>query len=340
MKQLLKAALVLLLAVTWSGEAGAASFTNFIRQVQVPSGVVWDVPVASSGEQNSALPIDTGGARYELWTVLSSPLTNYLLDNRFVGPYAPSAEVVFKSEDPYTEIPRTRADRPFTVEIAIDGLLTNPAAPAAAKSVKLLRHGQSYGAGGTGGNLDRTQATLLTQASIDRNGKQTFTYEVSSVPAADRTKARGEERFSVFALADGTTPESQIASRYIQIWPVADGAIAGISPGQKIRMQLPKLTITLNDLYPNSRTYAQVYRGEARLGVDGTIVPGTSLVLNGSVPESRVLLLDRYDDVFTGDGRWTMELITITPFGTERLSHVTFEIDRTIDLNGTITTME
>ncbi len=339
MKSFLKATLICL-AATVCGEVAAATFTNFIRQVQIPSGVVWDVPVGSTGEQNSALAIDAGGARYELWTVLSSPMTSYLLDTRFVSPYAPSAEVVFVSEDPYTEIPRTRADRPFTVEVTLSGLLAAANAPEASKSVKFLRHVQSYGAGGTGENLDRTQATLQTQASISKNGKQTFTYQLSSVPGTDRAKVRGEERFSVFALADGSTPEAQIASRYIQIWPVADGSIGGISAGQKIRMQLPKLTITLNDLYPNSRTYAQVYRGDARLGVDGTLVPGTSLVLNGSLPESRVLLLDRYDAVFDGDGRWTMELITVTPFGTERLSHVTFEIDRTIDLNGTITTME
>lgn len=339
MRPAMKCAAILLSAL-WGGQASAATFTNFIHQIQIPSGVVWQVPVASSGEQDSALPIDTGGARFELSTVLSEPLTTYLLDTRFVGPYAPSAEVVFKSEDPYAEIPRTRADRPFTVEVTVDGLLSTPDAPEASKSVKLLRHVQSYGAGGTGENLNRTQATLLTQASLAKNGKHTFTYELTSIPAELRTKVRGEERISVFALADGVAPESQIASRYIQIWPVADASIAGISPGQKIRMQLPKLTLTLNDLYPNSRTYAQVYQGAARLGVDGTIVPGTSLVLNGSVPESRVLLLDRYDDVFNADGTWTMEILTITPFGIERLSHVTFEIDRTMEVNGTMTTME
>jgi hypothetical protein len=35
-----------------------------------------------------------------------------------------------------------------------------------------------------------------------------------------------------------------------------------------------------------------------------------------------------------------MELLTVTPFGTDRLSHVTFTLDRTIAVNGSFTTIE
>lgn len=316
------------------------TYTNFIRQVQIPSGVQWDASVAASGEATSSLPIDVGGARFELWTVLSSPLTSYLLDTRYVSAYAPTAEVTIRSEDPYPEIPRTRADRPFLVDIAVNGLLGDPSAPDAAKEVKLLHHVQSYGADGTGQKIDRIQATLLSQAMISNNGMQTLSYQLTSVPGADLSKLRGEERFSVYSLAADQSPELQIASRYIQIWPVADGSISGITKDQKIRFKAPQLTITLNDLYPESRTYVQVYPGEPELGVKGTVVPGTSLVINDSVPNDRVLMLDDYDAVFGADGRWTMELLTITPFGTDRLAHVTFEIDRFIKPEGTFTTLE
>lgn len=339
----MKSALLLSLALAGAltpGLHAQAAYTNFIRQVQIPSDVQWDASVAATGEQNSPLPIDDGGARFELWTVLSSPLTSYLLDTRYVSTYAPNAEVTITSEDPYEMIPRTRADRPFKVEITINGLLSNADAPEASKSVKLLRHVQSYGENGTGENLDRSQAALLSQALLTKNGKQTLAYSLSSVPGADRTKIRGEERFSVFALADSLSPESQIASRYVQIWPVADGSIAGITPGQKIRMQVPKLTLTLNDLYPQSTTYAQVYRGAEKLGTRGIVVPGSSLTLNESASMDRVLLVEDYDPVFDGDGLWTMELLTETPFGIDRLAHVTFEIDRTIQVNGTLTTIE
>ena len=324
-----------------SGLNAAGTYTNFIRQVQMPTGVQWDASVAASGERISALPIDLGGARFELWSVLSSPLTSYLLDTRYVSSYAPVAEVVIRSEDPYAEVPRTRADRPFRVEVTINGLLSGPTDPEASKAVKLLRHVQSYGVGGTGDNIDRTQATLLSQAQLSKNGTQPLSYTLTSVPSADRAKACGEERFSIFSLAESTTsPELQIASKYIQIWPVADGAISGIAQNQKFRMKLPDVTLTYNDLYPGSHTYAQVYRGEPRLGASGTMVIGSSRLNTGKVPMSRVVPLEDYDTAVDSDGRWTMELLTVTPFGIDRLAYVSFEIDRAINLNGAFTTIE
>jgi hypothetical protein len=315
-------------------------YTNFIRQVQVPSGVQWDASVLASGEQLSPLAIDTTGARFELWTVNSTSLTSYLLDTRYVGAYVPVVTVLIRSEDPYAIIPRTRADRPFYVDLTVSGLLSGAADPAPSKSVKLLRHVQSYGVDGTGVGIDRSQATLLTQASISSNGKQTLTYALTSVPGAVRTQVRGEERFSVFSLADYQVSESQIASQFIQIWPVANGAIGGITMGQIIGFSTPQLTFTLNDLYPDSTTYAQVYKGEAQLGVTGTVLPGSSLVVMASVPQSRVLSVSGYDSVFDTNGRWTMELLTVTPFGIDRLAYVSFDVDRTISVNGFITTSE
>jgi hypothetical protein len=320
--------------------AQTVTFTNFIRQVQMPSGVQWDATVAAVGSQLSSLAIDPGGARFELWTVKSTPLTSYLLDTKYVGTYVPQASVVIHSEDPYPAIPRTRADRPFSVDVTISGLLSGATDPDASKSVKLLRHVQSYGVGGTGVTLDRTQATLLSQASISTNAMQTLSYTVNSVPGADRTKVRGEERFTVFSLADYQAPESQLASQFIQIWPVADGSIAGLTQGMLIRFTVPQLTLTFNDLNPNSTTYAQVYKGDPQLGVTGMIVPGSALVISDSVPQNRVLTVKGYDAVFDDDGRWTMELLTITPFGIDRLAYVSFNIERIIKMNSAFSTVE
>ena len=132
----------------------------------------------------------------------------------------------------------------------------------------------------------------------------------------------------------------QIASKTIQIWPVADGSISGISEGQVLRMHMPALTVTLNDLYPESTTYVQAYKGKPSLGNSGRIVPGSSLVLRQSVPEDRILTLEDYGATFDTDGEWTMEWLTATPFGIDRLAYVTFTIDRTITVNGTVTTYE
>jgi len=340
MKSLLFGMLSAGLFCATSAWSQTATYTNFIRQVQYPSEVVYDASVNSSGQRLSQLAIDPGGARFELWTVSSVGPTSYLLDSNYVGTYIPVATVAVRSEDNTSAIPRTRADRPFYVDLTVGGLLSGASDPEPSKSVKFLRHVQSYGVGGTGIGIDRTQATLLTQTSITTNGTQNLTFLINSVPGADRSKVRGEERFSVFSLEDYQAPESQIASKYIQIWPVADGSITGIASNQLVRYSLPQLTVTLNDLYPFSTTYVQAYKGNAALGTTGTTVPGSALVVNDSVPQSRVLTVTGYDSVFTSDGRWTLELVTKTPFGIDRLAFVSFDLDRTMKVNGSVVTIE
>lgn len=338
--RLLFAALSLLLPQSLLAQNGS-TFTNLIRQVQLPDGPDWDVGVAATGEVLSPLAIDPGGARFELWTIKASPLTEYLLDSRYVGTYVPLGNVVVRSEDPYATIPRTRADRPFYVDLKISELLEDdPSAPDAARNMKFLRHVQSYGTG-TGIGINRDLATLHSQVMMTKNGTQTLTYVINEVPGANRAKIRGEERFTLFSLPDYQVPEgSQLASQFIQIWPVADGNLVGIANNQMIRFSLPAVTVTLNDLYPDSHTYAQVYKGAPQLGVTGTIVPGSSLLINDTIPVSRVLTLTGYDAVFDEDGQWTMELLTETPFGLERMHYVTFHLDRTIQMNSSVTTVE
>ena len=328
------------------------SYANYIRQFQMPSEVTWDASstVAANGSQLSALAINPGGARFDLWTMKSSSLTGlteYLLDSSYVGTYVPIATVVVRSQDGSATIPRTRADRPFYVDFNISGLRTGVSDPEPSKSVKFLRHVQSYGVNGAGIGIDRTQATLLTQSSVITNGTQNLTYSLTMIPGADRSKIRGEERFSIFSLEDYQAPASQLASKYIQIWPVADASISGITQNQLIRYSLPTVTLTLNDLYPSSTTYAQVYKGELQSGMTGVIVPGSARDFKEAIPQSPTLVLTNYDSVFDSDGRWTMEIITVTPFGIERMrtpsgaiAYVTFDLDRTIEMNGTFTTIE
>lgn len=325
---------------SWAQAQTAQDYTSFIRQRQQPDDTIWDMPVAAAGEQLSALEINPGGARFELWTLNTITAAEYLLETRYVGAYIPAADVVVRSEDPYDVIPRTRADRPFYVDLIVNGLLSGPDDPEPSKKIKFLRHVQSYGVGGTGYNIDRTQAALLSQTYVEANGTNTMTFAINSIPGGNRAKVRGEERFSAFSLEDYQAKESQLGSKFIQVWPVADGEISGIADNQAIRFKLPDITISLNDLYPDSHTYAQVYKGSPQLGRVGTIVPGSSLVIKDAVPQSRTLTLSAYDKVFDDDGQWTMELVTATPFGLDRLDYLTFTLDRTLQMNGTVTTVD
>lgn len=347
--------------------AESDNYINLIRQFQTPSAVAWDASasVAANGEQLSALEIKENGARFELWTLNTLPttgvITEYLLSSNYVASYIPSGAVYIRTvEDPNPQaaiaaeiaeglsptprMPRTRADQSFSVDIAIGGLLKGATDPEASKSVNIYRHVQSYGVGGTGVGIDRNQATQLTASSIADNGTQTLTYSLTSIPGSNLTKIRGEERFTVKSLPDiredYSVPPMTIESKFIQVWPVADGSINGITSGQLVRYSAPQLTLTMNDLYPSSTTYAQAYKGDPQLGVEGKIIPGSSLIINDSVPNSRVLVLKGYESVFEEDGIWTIELITKTPFGTDRLAYVSFNLDRTMKVKGTFTTIE
>jgi hypothetical protein len=340
MKQIIIAGVAISLAAVASAP-GQSGYTNFIRQIQTASGIEWDVQVASLGQDLSPLSVDPGGATFELWTVKASPLQDYLLDHKYVSTYIPQAQVRIYTEDPYTVIPRTRADRPFNVEIEVAGLVTtDPSAPAPAQSVNAMRYVQSYGADGDGSDIDRSLATLHAQASLTENQTFIFQFSLTQIPGADRAKVRGEERFVVMSLADYQAPASQLGTNFIQIWPVADGSIVGIEQDDYIRFSLPPVEIHLNDLYPDSETWAQVYPGAPQLGVEGTVVPGSGLVIEDSVPHSRVLRIKDWDSAFGADGRYTMEVLTKTPFGIERLDHVSFDINRTMKVNGNVTTIE
>jgi hypothetical protein len=353
------------LSVLGCSGAFAQTYTNFIRQTQMPSGVSWDASdsVAAAGSQFSTLAINPGGARFDLVTIKSSPLTEYALDSCYVGTYVPVAQVIIDTEDTYgkdltatgpvpvnlpAKLRRTRADRPFTVYVTISGLLSGATDPDASKSVNLLRHVQSYGTG-VGIGLDRTQATLKSQTSITANGVQTLTYALTGIAGANLKKLRGEERFSVFSIADYQAPSSQLGTNFIQVWPIADGTISGIAQDQLVRFAMPSLTLTYNDIYPGSTVYAQVYKGERVAGKVGTVLPGSLKVNTGSEPLTELLTPTNFDPVFNTDGRWTIELVTSVPFGTgteymktasDQAAYVTFTIDRTIEMNGTFTTIE
>lgn len=320
--------------------AAAADYTFFVRQIQMPDAAEWDVSVTQQGTQLSPLAVNPNGARFELWTVKASPLTSYLLDTTYVNSYVPVAHVTILSEDPYSVIPRTRVDRPFEVRVTVNGLSIDPEAPPAAKSVKLLRHVQAYAGNENGSTVNRGQATLLSQGSLDSNGEHLLTYSLSSIPGGDRTKAKGEERFSVFSLEDYQAPESQLASKFIQIWPLTEYAVHGIAEGTVVKGSAPNINVQLDNLYPDSYTYVQVYEGPPVLGTAGTKVPGAAVVVDSSVPASETIRLKDWDASVPSDGQWTLEVVTVTPFGTDRLGHLSFTIDRAIKVNGSVTSAD
>ena len=78
-----------------------------------------------------------------------------------------------------------------------------------------------------------------------------------------------------------------------------------------------------------------------RLNVQGQVVPGSSKVNTTTHSEGYLTTTGvDFDALFSSDGVWTMEILTVSCFGTERLGAISFPVDREIKVNGNFTTIE
>lgn len=311
----------------------ADSYVNFIRQKQQDSNVVWDMPVPQQGAAPSALLLETSGALFQLFTINETSQTDYLLDQKLVGTYLPSAAVKVTTLDPYQKVTRTRVDKPFTVEIEIGGLMANPSGPAEANQVRLERHLGSYE--GESHTLDASaliHSTPAETALLDTNTLTRLEFSASSVPSKDPLKAKGEEHFTVFSAGSGELGNTQLATGFVQVWPVATGEIKGIEPGQEVRFDSPALELILHDLYPRSDTHLILYKGEGIHGQELATLQSYSLDQDHS--QSTVIPVDSLDKHIVDDGTYTLALVTDTVFGRDLLAEmVTFVIHRNIHVN-------
>ncbi|MFK7910278.1 MAG: hypothetical protein AB8F34_06705 [Akkermansiaceae bacterium] len=334
-----------------TGASLASAAVDFIEQVDLETGLVYQVyvdgpeePGSKNGTQLSPMPVGNLGSTYALYAKgLDPDDTIYLLDEKYVAAYTPEATITVSSEDPHAT-PRTRADEPFTVDVKVEGLLTpGVGVPEAALNVYFQQASLNYDQDLDRAPTDGTAQEVLTDdffivenTDIQRTGMTKLTSDVFF-------KERGEEIFRAFALPDANLDWLQIASARIQVWPIADVAIEGMSPGAKITRSLPDLTINLTDLYPDSTTTVQIYKGTQALGTTGTLVEGSRVAHNSIVPQDSQILVRNWDRYAADDGTYTLEVITVTPFDNrapERLAWLTFEVDRTIKVNGSATTSE
>lgn len=324
--------ILLLTAICAEAQSKRANI-NFIRQHQQESKLVWDMPVPDVGEGPSALPLESGGALFQLWTISNSPPRDYLLDQKLVGAYLPKAEIKITTLDPNGFVPRTRVNEPFRVEIHISDLLTGLDLPQAASSVLMERHMANY-------SPEQPQVDPIVVISgkpqssgyLTANGTHVFSFPASALPAADPTKAAGEEHFVIHALADENMPQTQITSAMVQVWPVASGEIKGIKQGERYRFQLPQVELLLHDLYPRSDTYLLLFEGTQTTGTEGTIVK--AFPMDREASESHVLRVSELESKLTEDGDYTLVLMSETVYGREMLCDpVSFSINRTLRVN-------
>lgn len=333
----------------------------WVRQTDLATGQTQDTFLANASSSYTApLPIGKSGAVFELYARGTAWDNNiYLLDTKVVGAYSPKATINIVSEDDYARgdttgssfVKRTRADRPFNVNIEVQGLVDGSNV-LSLQSVYLGVFGKNFDAK-TYSSINQPQY-LIEEFNL-KNGSYNIgpIYHQLTSPAI--SQGNGEECFTIVRFASYDVPDTIIAQPKIEIWPVASASIDGISSKQVFIDRIPPLVVDLNNLYPDSYTYAQIYKGNQVLGTAGKIIANTELKFGAhygfddaeniatNVPQSLTLTINDLSNYASSDDVYTLEIITHTPFfdrAAERLFYVTFEVDRTITTRGRVGTLE
>ncbi|NNC89081.1 MAG: hypothetical protein HKN82_11535 [Akkermansiaceae bacterium] len=344
--------------------ADPSDYVNFVRQIQEDSGVAHDVGVDPIGSMLSAEGVGPGGSEFELWSIHTESSNEYLLDTKYVSSFAPDSAIQIITGDPYRFHARTRADQPFTVIINVSGLVTipatntppgDPAIPNSARQV-MLEH-EVYNYPGDQHSLSGITNPAGTRTSGMYGNNELplqLNFAATNLSGPDLTKVKGEEIWTVHSTDEWTregrkkggfrlkfSGEGILASKKLQVWPVADATISGIDSSVRYS-EVPNVTVDLNDLYPSSSTQVRIFLGSPGMANPDYIKIRDGFVpINDSIPQNRTLFLNNINDYFTEEGAYTMEVIHTTPFGTELLTHLyPIKVDRTVEFRGGLYTVE
>lgn len=333
----------------------------WVRQVDLTSGLVYDHPLESDYEDFlAALPVSEQGSLFELYARGTAwDDTIYLLDSSLIRAYAPAVTVQLVSEDDYARgdpsssnyVRRTRADRPFSLTFTVSGLVPGSEVDAQ-KWMYFGVHGRSYDTE-TYSAAPGAEYSIITEANV-LNGTQVFSPLYHELAGGLMTQGCGEQLYTFIRYAADGVPDTILARPKIEIWPVATAAIENVTAGQVFIDRIPSIIVRLDHLYPDSRTYVQIYSGTQVLGKQGTLVNGTERRFGRyynpeleeeptNVPQTLSISMEDLSNYASTDGIYTLEVITETPYfnrAPERLLHVTFEVDRTISSRGQLTTAE
>ena len=326
--------------------ADPADYVNFVRQIQQDSGVEWDMSVAPNGMKISPTGVSAAGSFFELWAIHNRSVSEYRLDEQYVTAYTPNATITIVTGDPYLAIPRTRVDQPFQVQISVAGLLdeNHPSyatAPDAAKWVDYTNYTFAYPDGAYSfEDVKNPVGTVVTEGYMEETANTTITFSATNLTGPDLTQVKGEEVFTITAQADFGVSATILDSEKVQIWPIATGTISGVDSSRYYE-QVPPVSVSLVNLYPDSTTYMRIYPGPRKERPDGTKTINSSFVImEDSIPQSRNLTVRSMDRYFTEEGIHTVELLHRTPFGTDLLDVVEINVDRTIEVNGGVIDQE
>jgi len=343
--------------------------SNLIRQIDLDSGVImYTYSNYDFGTFVAGMPV-TGpiGAMFELWVDINGTMTH--IDTIFVGPYVPTASFLVTSQDPWQRtvldpvsgslvpfnIFRTRADIPFTVAVTVGNLSADPALPLATRAVNLEV---------SGANGDPITYILGGEYPINSVDLTAASPTYSWIGLSQLTghghaagKEIGQQHFSMQTYPDAITPSWQVGRATVIIWPKASAVFSQFTKNlkkiepfddfQTFYGETEDILVNYTDLYPESNTYVQMYKGPQVTGTVGIPITVTSLDLAGlgyDVPQNsqpqgiKIRNVDLEEVInIGGNGLYTLEVITgnlpwINGGAYESVAYINFTVTRSVNI--------
>jgi hypothetical protein len=349
-------------------------YTNFIKQIQLPSGVVVSANpanIASSGVGFVGAALTTkSGSRFELHTVRASPFTSTLLATTTVDVFKPFAGLTITTGDPYnshataTGPRRTRADMPFTVTTTVSGLEADLTRPACFRFINRYR-GATSGSGNASSTTVPT-GTLIPERVFSTNETFVDSYRTSLTGAGGVRFAMGTETFATWSLADNTLVGQEVLAKVldtktVEIWPVSTGRVVpwdfsgvveqNFGPNQIpkntsaiMRTKIPRISFDGFNLYPLADTYLEYYAGPYVPNQPGVRISGPSVnSSDASIDTPNFSTPLDFNSRLSRDGMWTVVLVTFTNgsfLDRRELAIQEIPVDRSITVNTNLTTSE
>lgn len=332
---------ILLYNLLFLGLMPAQDWTYFIDQRHLENNGFIRTEVDAKGNMISEMAIPEGGSEFTIWAkenrASSAPILHQVgVDT--VGAYLPEGELRITTPDPYSGgIPRTRVDQGFTLHGNVEGLETpGEDVPLAAQKV-LLDHRVELFEYRDETLTSLSASELFEQSFVEENGSFEESY-LGNVPGNDVFTECAVETFTLYALPDGEIAQLELAEAQVQIWPLARATSSGAESGETYRI-IPDITFNLKNLYPKSETYLRYYFGPESTESEGTRVLDVQIVIDQDVPRDGTLVLESAERFFDRSGIWTIEVLTDTPFGTERLDFVELNYQTDLYIRGSINTL-
>lgn len=316
-------------------------YENILVQTQMDSGVVHVLSgLDPQGEGSAPLPLEPNGAIFEVRSIHLPTNNIFVLDQKYVGAYVGNIEIV--TLDPYPHTPRTRVDKPFSVRVTTNGILSSSANPSE-RELRMAWNGEHYSAAEPSfpANFEPDFSRSEEIASLTENRQHTYNFNVTNLSGADITRIAGEEFFSLWTLPSENVPSQLVDLQNVQIWPMARAEFGGFETGAggqlvpQNRFTNP-ITVDIYDLYPDSEYWIRIYPGTTSTPDNTTII--SSGRVSDSIPRNAPVRFDSFGNFIPANGTYTLEVVTQAVVDNAPISvnSITFQVQRSLNVRGSI----